>query len=253
MSTQDSGDNLGHDLRVSPDADQQLLVSVSVHVPASLAVSPDMAGQLLTQVIRAFPTHHAALRANPRFGAAQQTLDAAMVALGYNGNSSDDSDDQLDDDGGIQPVGMVVMSNQYPAPQYPDGFVLGWHHPPPLPTPYPLCCDCADGQCVAAGTAQDQAVDGACAEFLRAEVVLAMTAGEGNGGYQDTTRDANNKQRYRCYQAVARLLDYTYRQQLPNCVVSSIRSIWPSPDGIYTGYRAPDEYTSSSNDSNDDY
>ena len=164
MSTQDSGDNLVHDLRVSPDADQQLLVSVSVHVPASLAVSPDMAGQLLTQVIRAFPTHHAALRANPRFGAAQQTLDAAMVALGYNGNSSDDSDDQLDDDGGIQPVGMVVMSNQYPAPQYPDGFVLGWHHPPPLPTPYPLCCDCTDGQCVAAGTAQDRAVGGACAE-----------------------------------------------------------------------------------------
>ena len=164
MSTQDSGGNLVHDPRVSPDADQQLLVSVSVHVPASLAVSPDMAGQLLTQVIRAFPTHHAALRANPRFGAAQQTLDAAMVALGYNGNSSDDSDDQLDDDGGIQPVGMVVMSNQYPAPQYPDGFVLGWHHPPPLPTPYPLCCDCTDGQCVAAGTAQDRAVGGACAE-----------------------------------------------------------------------------------------
>ena len=49
---------------------------------------------------------------------------------GYNGNSSDESDDQLDDDGGTQPVGMVAISNQYPAPQYPDGYVLGWHHPP---------------------------------------------------------------------------------------------------------------------------
>jgi hypothetical protein len=38
--------------RVSLDAGQQLLVSVSVPVLASLAATPDMAGQLLTQVIQ---------------------------------------------------------------------------------------------------------------------------------------------------------------------------------------------------------
>ena len=80
------------------------------------------------------------------------------------------------------------------------------------------------------------------------EKQAALIVGDGAGGYQDQSRPENDKQRFRCYKEAARLLGYTYRQQLPNCVVSRIRSIWPDRAGIYTGFRAASEYTSSDND-----
>ena len=61
----------------------------------------------------------------------------------------------------------------------------------------------------------------------------------------------NDHQRFRCYDSAARALGYTYRQRLPNCVVSRVRSIWPDGGGTYTGFRAASEYTSSDDD--DDY
>ena len=48
------------------------------------------------------------------------------------------------------------------------------------------------------------------------------------------------------------MLSHTYRQRLPNCVVATIRSIWPALDGVYTGYRPGSDYTDSDAGSDDD-
>ena len=61
----------------------------------------------------------------------------------------------------------------------------------------------------------------------------------------------NNAQRWRCYKHCAALLDYTYREPLPDCVVACIRNAWPASDGIYTGYKGT-MHDSDSSDSDDD-
>jgi hypothetical protein len=232
------------------------LVSVTIQVPRGPA-SAEEAGQLLSAVVRAFPVHAAALRANPvRFGGAQQTLEAAMAGLGYYDAHSSDSggeDDSEEEEDDLQPVGDVTLPNTYHAPIYPPGYADGWVHPPPLVTPYPPMCECPASECCVRcrDPMAGQQVDGSCSDFLTMEKLAALTVGDGFGGYQDQSRPENDKQRFRCYKEAARLLGYTYRQQLPNCVVAMIRSIWPAADGVYTGYRAASEYTSSDNE--DDY
>eukprot|EP01047_Picozoa_sp_COSAG01_P026241 COSAG01_NODE_1685_length_9495_cov_61.609728_1_plen_57_part_00 len=41
------------------------------------------------------------------------------------------------------------------------------------------------------------------------------------------------------YRKVAAILEYTYREPLPDCVVAAIRNLFPAIDGIYVGYREP--------------
>ena len=47
----------------------------------------------------------------------------------------------------------------------------------------------------------------------------------------------NVEKRFACYQKCAALLLYRHREPLPMCVVATVRAIYPSADGHYTGFR----------------
>jgi hypothetical protein len=79
--------------------------------------------------------------------------------------------------------------------------------------------------------------DGGCLEdFLEDERCEA----EDDDG-DPAEREANNRQRFRCYRRCSYELngigEQGVRHPLPNCLVSVIRMTWPEASGIYVGFK----------------
>ena len=105
-----------------------------------------------------------------------------------------------------------------PPPQYVT------RHCPPLPlgyTGFGSACNCVVRHnqfvcCVMAG--------GICKDYLDSQLQDALHMA-------DSRRLPNNLQRKKCYQRVARILNYTARRPLPDCAVMQIRMIYPGSSG----------------------
>ena len=107
----------------------------------------------------------------------------------------------------------------------------GWLSLEPLATPLEAPCNCGCG--VDFCDVQHRVRD-----FLRAELRKANMPGRNSTGCDGVRRAPNNKQRKRCYRALEiKVYLNKFRAPLPHCVVAAVRTIWPSANGVYMGYK----------------
>jgi hypothetical protein len=173
---------------------------------------------------------------------ASRGFDPRGNRLSDTGTGDDDGDGGIDndDDGdtdndaasqasGATPAtrgGMTTTANCYPAPP-----PFTSKHCPPLATPLEAPCNCGCG-------VDFCDVQHRVADFLRAELRKAKALGRNSTGCDGVRRAPNNKQRKRCYRALAiKIYLNKFRAPLPHCVVAAVRTIWPSANGVYMGYK----------------